>query len=193
MAINILIANQKGGSGKTTLARELYFSFKRTGDAVSYIDLDTQAGDTSQIDDHAIVNVIDNPGALTSDLGDLMESADLVIIPTRMTARDLPVLQTMMELADKRAQCPILYVLTCWNRFKAATAFLEVFDSFHVDHNCIIPNSEGFAQASAYDCSVTELYPRDAFVVTATLNFVNHARRLAGLPAEQQRPGKATN
>ena len=89
MAINILICNQKGGSGKTTLAREIFFSFKRTHDAVSYIDLDTQAGNTSEIDENAMINVIDTPGSL-SDLS-LMASVDLVVIPSRMTARDLPV------------------------------------------------------------------------------------------------------
>ena len=184
MAINVLICNQKGGSGKTTLARELFFSFKRTGDAVSYIDLDTQAGDTSQIDDHAIVNIVDTPGALTDDLGDLMAESDVVVIPTRVTARDLPVLQTMMDLAAKRADCPVLYVLTCWNRYRAAAAFQQVFDSFGVEHSCIIPNSEGFAQASAYDCSIVELYPKCSFVVSATLNFINRVRELTGLPAE---------
>ena len=185
MAINILIANQKGGSGKTTLARELYFSFRRTGDAVSYVDLDGQAGATSEIDDHAVVNIVDTPGALTDDLGDLMESSDLVVIPTRMTARDLPVLQVMMELAEKRAKGPVLYVLTCWNRYKAAAAFLSIFDDFHVDHSCIIPNSEGFAQASAYDCSIIDLYPRDSFVVVSVFNFINRVRRLVSLPVEQ--------
>ena len=183
MAINILVCNQKGGSGKTTLAREIFFSFKRTHDAVSYIDLDTQAGNTSEIDENAMINVIDTPGSL-SDLS-LMASVDLVVIPSRMTARDLPVLQSMMDLAKKSAKCPVLYVLTCWNRYKAAQAFLQVFDDFKLEESCIIPNSEGFAQASAYDCSVIELYPKDAFVVTATMNFVNRVRRLCALPAEQ--------
>ena len=185
MAINILICNQKGGSGKTTLARELFFSFQRTHDAVSYIDLDAQAGNTSEIDDNAMINIVDTPGALTADLGDLMSSANLVVIPSRMTARDLPVLQTMMDLAKKRAKCPVLYVLTCWNRDKAAQAFLQVIDEFKLEESCISPNSEGCAQASAYDCSIVELYPKDSFVVTATMNFVNRVRRLCALPAEQ--------
>ena len=184
MAINVLVCNQKGGSGKTTIARELFFSFKRTSTHVSYIDLDTQAGNTSEIDDNALVNVVDTPGVLTADLGDLMESSDLIVIPTRMTARDLPVLQTMMALVQKRATCPVLYVLIGWNRYKAAQAFTTVFNTFHVQNYCIIPQSEAFAQAAAYDCSVMELYPGNSFPVTAVKNMANLVRHLAGLPAE---------
>ena len=32
---------------------------------------------------------------------------------------------------------------------------------------------------------LVELYPKDSFVVTATMNFVNRVRRLCALPAEQ--------
>lgn len=188
MTKTITVANVKGGSGKTSLSRELYFSFLRTfkdtEKNVSYYDLDTQDGNQSQIVENSDVIIVDTPGAMIDDLGDLMESSDLVVIPSRMTARDLPVLQTMIDLANARAQCPVLYVLTCWNRFSAAKAFQQVFDSFNVEYSCIIPQSEAFSQASACDCSVVEIYPRTSFPVTATMNFVNSARKLIGYPEE---------
>lgn len=189
MAKGILVFNQKGGSCKTTTALEIYYSFVRefagTNRHVSYVDLDTQDGDQSKIVDDAEVSVIDTPGALISDLSDLIETADCIVIPTRMTARDLPVLQSMMALADARATGPILYVLSCWNRFNATRAFQEAFDEFHVEHFCIIPQSEGFAQASAYDCSIVDVYPHSSFPVQATISMVNNVRRLIGYPEEK--------
>lgn len=188
MAKTISVMNIKGGSGKSTLSSELFYSFRRefkdTDRHVSYVDLDTQSGNLSKIEQDAEIIIVDTPGAMTQDLGDLMESSDLVVIPSRMTARDLPVLQTMIDLANARAQCPVLYVLTCWNRFSAAKAFQQVFDSFNVEYSCIIPQSEAFSQASACDCSVVEIYPRTSFPVTATMNFVNSARKLIGYPEE---------
>ena len=79
----ILIANQKGGVGKSMLADELAFSLARTGTPFSFYDLDGQGGTihTTQEMPGAAAAVVDTPGALQSELRDWLQSANVVLYP----------------------------------------------------------------------------------------------------------------
>ena len=90
----ILVANQKGGVGKSLIADEIAFSFERSGIPISFYDLDKQGGtihSTSENPD-AKVQIVDTPGALDEDLPSWMREADVLVIPTRTTSRDIPTL-----------------------------------------------------------------------------------------------------
>lgn len=96
----ILIANQKGGCGKTLVVDELAFSFDRTDVKYSLYDLDGQGGiiHEPKVIDDADYAIVDTPGYISDNLGELIQGADLIIIPTRTTYKDIPTLQTMLIL-----------------------------------------------------------------------------------------------
>ena len=185
---NILVCNQKGGVGKSLIADELAFSFERSQIPVSFFDLDSQGGTihhTGQTADTE-VSVIDTPGALQSAMRDWIAGADVIIIPTRTTSRDIQPLQRMLRLAQSGRQTgvPVVCVLNAWNRWRASNDFLEWLRDQSMD--CVIlklPQSEQFVQAAAAGMSVVE-FARRGPAVRATLELCNTVRKLAGFSAE---------
>lgn len=123
----ILVCNQKGGVGKSLVADEIAFSFERSGIPVSFYDLDAQGGtlhQTNEVKD-AQVAVVDTPGALQEALADWLAEADVVVIPTRTTSRDIEPLIRMRKAVFKHGKARIVYVMNGWNRFKASRDFME--------------------------------------------------------------------
>lgn len=100
----ILIANQKGGCGKTLVVDELAFSFDRTDVKYSLYDLDGQGGiiHEPKVIDDADYAIVDTPGYISDNLGELIQGADLIIIPTRTTCESVKVIQPDME---RKRQC----------------------------------------------------------------------------------------
>ena len=101
MTKNILICNQKGGVGKSTLADLLMWSFEKDGIPASFYDLDGQGGVIHQpIEvDNAAVAVIDTPGALQKDLGTWIQNADVIIIPTKAKILKIPQSELVVQAA----------------------------------------------------------------------------------------------
>lgn len=126
----ILVCNQKGGVGKSLVADEIAFSFERSGIPVSFYDLDTQGGTLHKTheEDGAQVAVVDTPGALQEGLADWLKEADVVVIPTRTTSRDIEPLMRMRKAVFKNGHAKIVYVMNGWNRFKASRDFMEWFE-----------------------------------------------------------------
>src|SRR3546814_310190 len=106
----LVVASQKGGSGKTTLAGHLAVQAELSGEGpVGLIDVDPQgsladwwneraapnpffiqttvprlADDIRELAAHGLeLLVIDTPPALTATIADVIRVADLVLIPTR--------------------------------------------------------------------------------------------------------------
>lgn len=148
----ILIANQKGGCGKTLVVDELAFSFDRTDVKYSLYDLDGQGGiiHEPKVIDDADYAIVDTPGYISDNLGELIQGADLIIIPTRTTYKDIPTLQTMLELIEQNGKSSdTMFIFNAWNRFNAAAAFEDWFKTVRDGrHVSIIPQSEEFAKAS---------------------------------------------
>lgn len=186
---NILVCNQKGGVGKSLIADELTFSFERSKIPVSFMDLDAQGGTihhTAQHED-AKVAVIDTPGALLQDLKDWIAKADIIIIPTKTTIRDIEPLQRMQRAvqASQGTGKPVLYVLNGWNRWRASRDFIDWFRGISGDALILkLPQSEQFVQASAGGVSVVE-YSRRSPAAMATLDLCNRVRKLAGFKPEK--------
>lgn len=184
----ILICNQKGGVGKSLIADELAFSFERSGIPLAFLDLDGQGGTIHKTipNGDAEVAVIDTPGALQAQLKDWLADADLVIIPTRTTSRDIEPLQRMQRAIQTsvRHGVPVLYVLNGWNRWRASSDFLAWFkDQTKPENITKLPQSEQFVQAGAAEISVVE-YARGSSAAKATLNVVNTIRKLADFKTE---------
>lgn len=184
---SVLVANQKGGTGKSTIADNLAWSLERTGIPYNFYDLDNQGGvfhQTKEVDG-AAVSVIDTPGALQTDMRRWMDAADCIVIPTRMTMMDMKPLQRMMEIVAK-IDCPVVYVLNGANRYRAAAGFEEWFREAAGAATALkLPQSEAIAQAAAYGVSVVEYAPRSPAAL-AMLALCNTVRRILELPEEAE-------
>ena len=87
----IAVVCEKGGTGKSVIANELYESYVRQGVPASLYSLDGQYKDASsskKVED-AEVAIVDTPGVLTDNLSDLVSGADVIVIPVRPTPNDI--------------------------------------------------------------------------------------------------------
>jgi chromosome partitioning protein len=163
---NVLICNQKGGVGKTLIADELAFGFERDQIPFSLYDLDQQGGLIHQAkeNDDAAVAIIDTPGALQSDLKKWMDAADIIIIPTMMSNRDVPPLELMIELTQEyQGKKPVLFVLNRWNHYNITKDFIEWFDEKYPElQTAILSDCTAFNQAGARGVSIRDISPRSS-------------------------------
>lgn len=136
----ITIAQQKGGSGKTTMAVNLAIAFARAGKSVALMDTDPQGsagrwfmartgimeepglefstasawGVTYEVrklaEAHDIV-IIDTPPKADSDLRPALRAADLVLIPVATSHLDLWAVEVVLYLANREDK-PAMIVMT---------------------------------------------------------------------------------
>jgi len=133
----LVVASQKGGSGKTTLAGHLAVQAELSGAGpVGLIDVDPQgsladwwnervapnpifiqtavprlAEDIQELAAHGMeLLIIDTPPALTSTIADVIRVADLVVIPTRPSPHDLRSIGATMELVEHLGK-PLVFVV----------------------------------------------------------------------------------
>src|SRR6201996_3188041 len=137
----IVIASQKGGSGKTTLSGHLAVEACRAGvGPVSLIDTDPQgslaqwwnarvaeephfvrAGGFDLKDTLAELEragfriaVIDTPPAITQSISQVVAYADLVIVPTRPSPHDLRAVGVTVDIAERHRK-PLIFVVNAAN------------------------------------------------------------------------------
>ena len=134
----IVLASQKGGAGKTTLAAHLAVAAEAAGDGPAVlIDTDPQGSlsawwnvrvsetpvlapttmaelaeklEILAADGYAVA-VIDTPPAITDAIQAVVTTATLVIIPTRPSPHDLRAVGSTVELAQ-RARKPFVFAVT---------------------------------------------------------------------------------
>jgi chromosome partitioning protein len=115
---NILIANPKGGAGKTTLATNLAGHFAARGKRVMLTDLDRQQSSSNWLarrpadappifesNKQADWIVTDSPAGLRDDkLTDAVKAADCVIVPIQPSAFDIGATRDFLQvLAEEKA------------------------------------------------------------------------------------------
>ena len=80
----ILMLNQKGGVGKTTIADELSFALERRGKTVAFVTTDPQGGSVHEVCDdpdfaeECDFQVVDTAGVLVGGVNDWCRAANLI-------------------------------------------------------------------------------------------------------------------
>jgi chromosome partitioning protein len=146
MAKVLTVAQQKGGSGKTTLAANLAVELHRRGLKVSLLDTDPQGSlgrwfmtrrqrsndpglefstasawgvgyECEKLRKQSDIVIIDTPPKVDADLRPALREADLVLVPVAASMLDLWATDGVFDLIGREAR-PALIVL---NRVKAGT------------------------------------------------------------------------
>jgi chromosome partitioning protein len=127
----ITIAQQKGGSGKTTLAVNLATAFLAQGKSVGLLDTDPQGSlgkwfmkriesygedpnlkfstatawgisyELRSLSDKVDIVIVDTPPKADSDLRPALRAADLVLVPLSSSHVDIWATQDVLDLADR--------------------------------------------------------------------------------------------
>lgn len=141
----ITVAQQKGGSGKTTIAANLAVAYSRAGNSVALLDTDPQGSlgrwfmtrrDTGEpglefstasawgvsyecekLRKAFDYVIVDTPPKIDADLRPAVRESDLVIVPVSASQADVWATTSVLDLA-RREDRPVLLVM---NRAKAGT------------------------------------------------------------------------
>ena len=184
--LTIAVIAQKGGSGKTTVARCLAVAFERSGQAAAIIDLDPQASatlwkkrreaehpeviptvlpllaDTLKASTESVaVVLIDTPPKSADAAIAAAKAADLIIIPCRPQIDDIETLPATKQILDVTGDKPTFVLLNSVPpneaRVKEAAASITEHPSAPFP---VCPQS--FGNRAAYgDSSVLGLTPQE--------------------------------
>jgi len=193
----IVIASQKGGSGKTTLSGHLAVEACRAGvGPVSLIDTDPQgslahwwnaraaeephfvkaggfdlAETLAELERAGVrIAVIDTPPAITQSISQVVAHADLVIVPTRPSPHDLRAVGMTVDIVERHGK-PLIFVVNAANARARITGESAVALSQHgTVAPVILHHRVDFAASMVDGRTVGEIVPDSA-----------SAREIAGL------------
>lgn len=154
----VLIMNPKGGVGKSLIADELAFSLERSGIPYSFYDLCGQGGTIHETNKNpkAKARIVDTAAGIIKETKDFINDADLIVIPTRMTSRDIEALDRIRDIVKKNSKCPVVFVMNCYD--ESCSKFMEYFNtSFKEEVVYKLPQSKNFVEASSSMVSVVEM------------------------------------
>ena len=190
MSVVITVAQQKGGSGKTTLAANLAAALA-TSKKVAVLDIDPQhslsrwhairaaraeapvaltfsdtagwrlAGELERLRREHDVVLVDSPPVIDSDARRAIRGADLVVVPVQPSLPDIWAAEGTLKLAAEEKR-PACLVL---NRVPASSKLREATERELRSRNLIVlpatlGNRAVFSQAFAEGLGVTEAAPK---------------------------------
>ena len=182
-----LVANPKGGSGKTTLATNLAGYFASNGKRVVLADMDRQESSLNWLErrpanfpliqgfngrsgelDHvkADVTVIDSPAGLRGDkLSDAVKAADWVIVPMQSSMFDINATQDFLEVlkAEKAVRKERTFVAMVGMRVTARTKAANHLESYLAESGFpvmgFLRNAQIYVHAAEMGASLFDLSP----------------------------------
>lgn len=176
MTKTILVANPKGGVGKSTICDELVYGLRRRGYEVAYCNLDNQGGgshEAASSTDDCDYLVVDTPGALTDDMRSWMDASDMVIIPTLPSKRDVDRLRQTWNIATEvsqehrdRGDDPLHrgVVINRYNpRALIDQAYIDMARAEGMHIYATLPDTTQIKQAEMREISVVEHAPRSRY------------------------------
>lgn len=183
----IAVLNQKGGSGKTTIATNLARAFQHNGDRVAIIDADPQGTasewasrqentppvyganqptihtDLPALQDAFDVIIIDGAPSLEDRALSAVKAADLVLVPVRPSGPDIWASEDVVDMARARRQAtgsPDLAFVVSQQvaRSNLAGSVDQALDQFDVDvMNARTSHRVAYAEALGAGRSVLDL------------------------------------
>ena len=178
----ILIAAQKGGSGKTTLTRNLAVAAAENGRNVLCLDLDPQGSlrgwwESREADSPSTLDaarerfdlcIIDTPPAASEWLTEALAAADLVLIPVRPSPDDLRAVGTTLA-AVNGSDMPFAFVMSQTPRARITEEAARVL----AQHGRVAPvniaHRVAYAETGATGQGVTETRDKKAGAEIAAL------------------------
>lgn len=168
----IIIINQKGGVGKTTIADELAFALERRGYKTVYISTDPQGGavheqpeDFSEIEG-ADFQVVDTAGVLSDGLGEWCVNANMILIPLMPSSRDLePTLRTYEIAKASGTKASIRFIVNGYYPYGVLDQeLLSFMNDNEMPVIAKIPKTVALSRAAAGGMSVADFDKRNASV-----------------------------
>lgn len=164
----ILLLNQKGGVGKTTIADELAFAFERRDMTVAFVSTDPQGGNVHEVCDDpdyaesCDFQIVDTAGVLKNGMDDWCRAADMILVPMLPSTRDVePTMRTLEIAAASKTQAKTFIILNCFYAFgRLDRDLVEYLGSENIPVMAKIPRAVALAQAAAEGKSVAEYAPR---------------------------------
>lgn len=188
----VVFVSEKGGVGKTRLSDELYFYYTRQNVPTSLYSFDGQYKNRNNDKkvNNPTVSIVDTPGrVMDAKTVDVIQGADIVVIPTRPTGGNIESFTRTVSLVKKNTNCPVIVVVNGVNRFTASVSFMEWLQKYrqkeHLDTVLTIPQSEVLVQAENYSCSVNEINKHSPATQTVN-NLCSEISYLAKVPVQQQ-------
>lgn len=180
----IAVASQKGGSGKTTLAGHIAVQAELAGAGpVAVVDTDPQASladwwnersastpvfmrtsvtnltaDIRRLREHDIkLVVIDTPPAITDTISEVVQVADLVVVPTRPSPHDLRAVGASVDLIESLNKPLVFVVNGATPRAKVTSEVAIALSQHGTVSPSIIHHRIGFASSMTDGRTVMEI------------------------------------
>lgn len=158
--LTITVAQQKGGSGKTTLAVNLAVEFWKRGHSVAVLDTDPQGslgrwymmrrdvmgddaglefatasawGVSYELDKLLKTNeivIVDTPPKVDSDLRPAMRASNLIVVPVSVSQVDVWATESILEMAQREGKETLLVLNRAASRAKLTGEIAEKLTDF---------------------------------------------------------------